>query len=61
MAQVVCITALLLIGQFVVYWYRHRNDGGGQDGEIGGAIISLCGLVLGIVLLASIGLSQLFC
>ena len=60
MVKAICIIAVLLISQFGVYWYRHKNDGGGQDGEMGDAIISLGGLVLGIVLLAGIGLSQLF-
>jgi ABC-type cobalt transport system substrate-binding protein len=57
--SVVCIIGLLLIGQFIVYYQQHKDNGGGADGEIGGFIISLGGGAIGVLLLMAAGLAQL--
>lgn len=58
--KVICILALLLIGQAMVYYRKHKDDGAGHDGEMGAALISMLGGLLGVFLLAAVGLAQLF-
>jgi hypothetical protein len=52
--------ALIMICQFVYYCHKHKDDGGGQDGNIGSAILSLGVCVIGLAMLALCALYSTF-
>lgn len=33
--KALAVSGLALVGQFGFYWYKHRGDGGGNDGGMG--------------------------
>ncbi|WP_371374327.1 hypothetical protein [Sporomusa aerivorans] len=59
MTKAVCFTALLLVGQAVVYCNRYKNDGGGHDGELWLYLLSMIGGAFGVMLLALVGIVSL--
>ena len=51
---------MLGIGQFGYFWYKHRGDGGGNDGGMGSALLSIAGAAIGLAFLATAGLCAAF-
>ncbi|MEA4834949.1 MAG: hypothetical protein VB133_07440 [Anaeromusa sp.] len=51
---------VVLIGQFGYFYYKHRDDGGGNDGGMGSALLSIIGAAIGLGCLATAGLCAAF-
>lgn len=58
--KVLAVSGLVLVGQFGFYWYKHRGDGGGNDGGMGEALLSIIGAAIGLGCLATAGLCAAF-
>ena len=58
--KVLVAIGVVLVGQFGYFWYKHRGDGGGNDGGMGGALLSIAGAVIGLAFLATAGLCAAF-
>ena len=63
--KVLSAIGVVLIGQFGYFFYKHRddgggNDGGGNDGGMGEALLSIAGAAVGLACLATAGLCAAF-
>ena len=58
--KVLSAIGVVLIGQFGYFYYKHRGDGGGNDGGMGEAFLSIAGAAIGLAFLATAGLCAAF-
>ena len=58
--KVLSAIGVVLIGQFGYFFYKHRDDGGGNDGGMGEALLSIAGAAVGLACLATAGLCAAF-
>ena len=57
---IVMIVGIVLVLQFALYWYKHKGDGGGHDGEMANALISMIGALVGAVMLLACLMRHVF-
>lgn len=58
--KVLVAIGVVLVGQFGYFWYKHRGDGGGNDGGMGEDLLSIIGAAAGLACLATAGLCAAF-
>ena len=58
--KVLAAIGTALVAQFGYFWYKHRDDGGGNDGGMGEALLSIAGAAIGLAFLATAGLCAAF-
>lgn len=58
--KILAAIGVVFIGQFCYFWLKHRDDGGGNDGGMGEALLSIIGAAAGVACLATAGLCAAF-
>ena len=59
-AKTLAAIGTVFVLQFVYFWLKHHDDGGGNDGGMGEALLSIAGAAVGLAFLATAGLCAAF-